>query len=196
MRAMIIEFVLVLAALLLLIPIAMLCVECVAALRGAPRTSICDAQPLRVTLLMPAHNEALGIAATLQTLLPALTPNTHVIVIADNCTDATAEMARREGVHVLERNDSKHIGKSFALAYGMNFLAATAPDVVIFLDADCRAEAGALDHIARMAYTQARPVQAVNLLNAPAQARPTQLLSAFAFRVKNLVRPLGLTRLR
>jgi hypothetical protein len=193
---MLIEIGLTLAALLVLVPSAVLCLECLAALWGAPHTRLNGARAPRVTILMPAHNEALGIAGTLQALLPELRTNTDVIVIADNCTDATAEIARRAGVTVLARTDPEHLGKSYALAYGKEFLAANPPEVVVFFDADCRAEPGALDHIARMAYVHARPVQAISLLNPPAQARPTQLLSAFAFRVKNLVRPVGLARLQ
>jgi len=37
-----------------------------------------------------AHNEAAGISATLKTLLPQLTTQDRLVVIADNCDDETA----------------------------------------------------------------------------------------------------------
>lgn len=191
----IVDALLLLAALFLFLPVAMLFLECIAALSSAARPSVSAERPRHVAVLIPAHNEALGIAAMLQALLPELAPDTRAVVIADNCTDATAQITRRFGVTALERDDPKHIGKSYALAYGMEFLAANPPDVVIILDADCLIAPGALDRIARLAYASARPVQAVYLLDPPPNARPAHLLSAFAFRVKNLVRPAGLARL-
>ncbi len=192
---MVVDALLLLAAVLLFAPVAMLFLECIAALWGAPLHNVSGGRPPRVAVLIPAHDEALGIAAMLQTLLPQLAPDDRTIVIADNCMDATAQIARRFGVTVLERRDPNRIGKSYALAYGMDFLAANPPEVVVVLDADCRAAPGALDHIARVAYNSGRPVQAVYLLDAPLNARPTQRLSAFAFRMRNLVRPAGLSRL-
>lgn len=192
---MIVEIFLLLAALVLLVPIATLFVECLAAWGDAPRRPVPAERTPRVALLVPAHNEASGLGVMLQVLLPELTPDKRVVVIADNCTDATAEIARKAAVTVLERREPTQFGKSFALAYGIDFLAGDPPDVVIILDADCRAAPGALDRIARLAYASGRPVQSVYLLDAPPHAHPTQLLSSFAFRVKNLVRPVGSARL-
>jgi len=192
---MIVDASLLLAALLLFLPAAMIFLECIAALWGAPHQNVSSVRPPRVAVLIPAHDEALGIAAMLQALLPKLALDTRAIVIADNCADATAQIARQLGITALERNDSKHIGKSYALAFGIDFLAANPPEVVIVLDADCLVAHGTLDHLARLAHVTGRPVQAVYLLDAPSNARRTQLLSAFAFRVKNLVRPAGLAHL-
>ena len=46
--------------------------------------------PATVTVLIPAHNEAASIGATLDSLGAQDSPPTRVIVVADNCTDATA----------------------------------------------------------------------------------------------------------
>jgi cellulose synthase/poly-beta-1,6-N-acetylglucosamine synthase-like glycosyltransferase len=67
-----------------------------AATRGA------YAGPLTVTVLIPAHNEAVSLPSTLSSLLTQSRPPDRVIVVADNCTDATAEVARRAGVEVFE----------------------------------------------------------------------------------------------
>lgn len=190
-----VEILLLAAALVLFVPVVMLWVECIAALWGAPQQEIRLETLPHVAILIPAHNEALGIAGMLQTLLPHLAPQMRALVIADNCTDATAEIARRMGVTVLERREPTRVGKSYALAFGVEALRADPPAVVIVLDADCVASAGTLRHLAQLAYTTKRPVQAVYLLDAPPQAHPTQMLAAFAFRVKNRVRPIGLSRL-
>lgn len=186
---------LLLAALVLLPPAAMLFLECLAALPGTPRARVVGDKCPRVAVLIPAHDEAAGIGDMLQALLPELPPGARVVVVADNCTDATAQIAATFGVTVIERSDPEHIGKGFALAYGKDFLERDPPDVVIFLDADCVIVPGGLDHLARLAHARARPVQAVYVLYPRSPTSPRQALSAFAFRVKNLVRPAGLARL-
>ena len=56
--------------------------------------------PLRLTVLVPAHDEALTIAATLESLWGQTQAPGQVVVVADNCTDDTAEIAREHGAEV------------------------------------------------------------------------------------------------
>jgi cellulose synthase/poly-beta-1,6-N-acetylglucosamine synthase-like glycosyltransferase len=86
-------------------------------------------------------------------------------------------------------------GKGFALAYGTAFLATEPPSVVVILDADCTLDPGALDRLVNKAATSGRPVQAALLADLPPGADARQAVSAFAYRVKDVVRPLGLARL-
>jgi cellulose synthase/poly-beta-1,6-N-acetylglucosamine synthase-like glycosyltransferase len=58
------------------------------------------AGPVTVTVLIPAHNEARSIGATLDSLRAQEPPPDRVIVIADNCTDATEAIARAHGAEV------------------------------------------------------------------------------------------------
>jgi cellulose synthase/poly-beta-1,6-N-acetylglucosamine synthase-like glycosyltransferase len=90
-----------------------------------------------ITVLIPAHNEAAGISQTLkslknQTFLPA-----RVIVIADNCTDATERIALAEGAEViatLGNADKKAGALNFALSA---LLPGAAPeDMILIQDAD------------------------------------------------------------
>lgn len=92
---------------------------------------------VRVTVLIPAHNEAAGIGGTIfslqcQTVLPH-----RIIVVADNCDDGTEDIARRYGVEVLVTvgNTDKKAG---ALNYALdNILPGLSPeDVVLVQDAD------------------------------------------------------------
>ncbi len=47
-----------------------------------------------VTTLIPAHNEEQNLRVTLPALLAQSRPPERIIVVADNCTDGTAEVAR------------------------------------------------------------------------------------------------------
>jgi len=90
-----------------------------------------------LTVLIPAHNEQTGLPTTLASVFAADYPadRLRVLVIADNCTDDTAAVARRAGADVRERHDPNHRGKGSALAFGLNHLASA--DAVLILDADC-----------------------------------------------------------
>jgi len=175
------------------VPCLIVATECFLALLPLPthRTS----ERGKVAVLIPAHNEQLLIGQTLQRLLPQIADADRVLVVADNCTDKTAPIARSYGVDVLERHDTQNRGKGFALAAGVAYLAADPPDVVIVLDADCDAEAGMVDILSRTVVSTGRPVQALNLMHPPASAGPGGLISAFAFLVKNQVRARAMHRM-
>lgn len=191
-----IDIVLLILALGLLIPISVLFLECsTALLPSRSKTKDMAGVRPRIAVLIPAHNEASGIAATLKTVLPQLTISDRLVVIADNCTDKTAAIARTYGATVLERQDLERKGKGYALDYGLRFLEAAPPDVVAIIDADCIVHAGTIERIARQAMTAGRPVQATYLMEQPANPKPRDAVSALAFLVKNLVRPTGLERL-
>lgn len=171
-------------------------VECCAALLPERRLYWAHglARP-KIGALVPAHNEALAIKATLDALFPQLAGHDQLVVIADNCDDDTADIARSTGATVIERHDADRRGKGYALDYGLKALASNPPEVVIVVDADCMVHPGTIDRIARLVATTGRPVQAVYLLDSPAQPTPKDAISALAFLVKNLVRPRGLARL-
>lgn len=178
-------------ALLLLIPMGIFVVECLAALLPKPRRQTAPTAP-SIAVLMPAHDEAAVIDSTLKILCPHLKPNDQLVVVADNCTDNTAAIARQAGATVIERFDTQNRGKGFALDFGMQHLMAQPPEVVVIVDADCRVEADAIEQISRMAYATGRPVQAIYLMELPPQFKPSSAISALAFTVKNLVRPRGM----
>ena len=192
----IVEIVLFAIALSLLIPIGMLFIECFAALfppRQPPEAS--PASPPRITVLIPAHNEASGISTTLKTIVPQLTDPDRLVVIADNCTDETAAIARQFGATVIERHDTEHQGKGYALDYGIKHLSTDPPDIVILVDADCIVHEGAIAKLTQRANISPRPTQAIYLLEQPPNPTPKDTISALSVRVKNLVRPRGLNRL-
>lgn len=153
----------------------------------------------RIAILIPAHNEEAGLMATLASVLPQLTTADRVLVVADNCSDHTADVARRAGADVTERTNTELRGKGYALDHGVATLAAMAtapasapaPDVVIIVDADCIVADGAIARLAGLAAEHQRPVQALYLMHTPAGAGPLKKIAEFAWVVKNKVRPLG-----
>lgn len=184
---------LVLVAVLVLVPMLVLVAECLAALLPEHRQAPPSHRP-RCAVLIPAHNEKLVIDRTVSLLRPQLQPGDQLLVVADNCEDETANLARAAGATVVERTDPDRRSKGYALDFGIRELKKTPPDVVVIVDADCQVHEGALDRLIREA-AAGRTVQAVYLLNEPAEAGNKERLSAFAFKFKNLVRPLGLNRL-
>ena len=96
-----------------------------------------------VAVLIPAHNEALVIEASLRSIM-ALVPPQNVHVVSDGSTDATVEIARQTGAHVIET--SENLGKAGALeeAIGRFGLIRRFP-VVMLLDADTRVQPGYFD---------------------------------------------------
>jgi cellulose synthase/poly-beta-1,6-N-acetylglucosamine synthase-like glycosyltransferase len=147
-----------------------------------------------VAILIPAHNEAAGIAATITGLKRVAPANTRILVVADNCTDDTATFARSAGADVVVRTDHDLRGKGYALAFGRDMLANDPPGSVIVVDADCELASGSVEHLCQ-ATAHGVPAQAANLLipdrNAPALVQ----ISSFALLVKNLVRSRGLSRI-
>lgn len=169
--------------------------ECIAALFPVSSYSAQCWQDTRVVVLVPAHNEEVGIRSTLLGLLDSLKKSDRLIVIADNCSDATAEVARAAGAIVIERQDLTCVGKGYALDYGLRFIATDPPDVVVMVDADCQVEPKAVEILAQRALITGRPMQATYLMEKPLNPTHKHAISAFAFKVKNLVRPSGLMRL-
>ncbi|MCX2888154.1 MULTISPECIES: glycosyltransferase family 2 protein [Pseudomonas] len=149
----------------------------------------------RVAVLVPAHDEASIIQATLATITPQLLEGDRLLVVADNCSDNTAQLARESGAEVVERYDAQLRGKGYALDFGVRHLARQPPEVVIVVDADCQVGEGAIDTLARRCHAAQRPVQSLYLMRAPAGAGLKVQVAEFAWRVKNLVRPRGWSRL-
>lgn len=103
------------------------------------RTRDVFAGPVTVTVLIPAHNEEVSLPATLESLQAQSRPPDRVIVVADNCTDATVPLAQSTGVEVIEtvENTQKKAGalnqvlKRLLPGLGDN-------DLVMVMDADTR----------------------------------------------------------
>lgn len=179
------------------LPLLVLAVESLCSL--LPSRRIQSGQRGTAAVIIPAHNEEFGIAATIANIRPQLAAGDRLLVIADNCSDRTAEIARECKATVVERSDATNRGKGFALSAGLKYLRALPkdqyPDVVIVVDADCKLTESTLGILVARAMQSRRPQQACYLMHAGATKTPTRNLSAFAFLTKNFIRPRGLSRL-
>lgn len=148
-----------------------------------------------VAVVIPAHNEAAAIGSTVLSLKGELPTGGRILVVADNCSDGTAEIATRAGAEVIERVDPFNRGKGFALEFAAEHLKTAPPDVFVVLDADCRMDARSLLALVTAVRSSGRPAQAIYLLR-PDQSRSVMVqISSFAFMLKNLVRQRGVHRL-
>ncbi len=185
-------------ALLIALPAFVLLFEVLLARSRQPAQLACSSQSPRIAVLVPAHNEATVIAATIRNIAGQLSTNStskQIVVIADNCTDDTAALARSCGATVVERADPVRRGKGYALDYGVRYLQADPPAVVVVIDADCLLSEGALQQLAKCCVATGRPIQARYLMRFPdGTGGPGARIAELAMLVKNWVRPLGLAK--
>jgi cellulose synthase/poly-beta-1,6-N-acetylglucosamine synthase-like glycosyltransferase len=149
-----------------------------------------------IAVLVPAHNESLGLLPTLANVRSQSLPGDRLLVVADNCSDDTAAAARTAGAEVVERNDPTKWGKGYALDWGVRHLSSNPPEIVIIVDADCRLEDDAINRLALTCAMTGRPVQALYLMTAPVATQINHQVAEFSWRVKNWLRPLGLRALK
>jgi cellulose synthase/poly-beta-1,6-N-acetylglucosamine synthase-like glycosyltransferase len=146
--------------------------------------------------LVPAHNESSGILPTVADVRRQLLPGDRLVVVADNCTDDTADVAMDAGAEVVKRDDHANLGKGYALQCGVSHLRGDPRQVIIIIDADCRLEDTAIEKLTSSCLLTRRPVQARYVMDAPANSPINYQVAAFAWRVKNWLRPLGLSVLK
>lgn len=121
--------------------------------RQAPaRPSSAAASRLTVTVLIPAHNESEGITDTVTALSRQTRLPDEILVVSDNSTDDTVELARRAGAHVTETVANSH-KKAGALNQALSTLLPRLQedDFVLVQDADSVLDPGfiesALSHL-------------------------------------------------
>jgi cellulose synthase/poly-beta-1,6-N-acetylglucosamine synthase-like glycosyltransferase len=148
-------------------------------------------------VLIPAHNEEQVLGQTLVAVMPQLAEGDQVLVVADNCTDQTAAIARDAGASVLERHDAECRGKGYALDAGVRHLETTgfSGDCVVVIDADCEVAADALHHLMAELQRSGRSAQARYVMQLPADPSPRDYVSALAVRVRNVARARGMRSL-
>ena len=92
----------------------------------------------KLAVLIPAHNEELYIERCLNSLQEAEKGNNLVdfYVVADNCTDDTANLSLKCGVNIIVRKDEKKKGKGYALEYAFDKLKKFDYNLYLIVDAD------------------------------------------------------------
>lgn len=164
-----------------------------AALRPRPGRRPPPPPTARLAVLVPAHDEQELIGRCLASLADQRYPVglRRTVVIADNCTDRTAEIARAAGAEVLERHDPASPGKGQALRWAMDRLLREDPqlDAVVVVDADSIADPDLLGELAAALTAGAAAVQAEYL--ALTDDGPTGELRDAAFLLFHRVRFRG-----
>ena len=129
-----------------------------------PRTPPPGASTPRFLFLVPAHDEELLLPACLESLKRGAYPpdRVSIVVIADNCRDRTAEIARAAGVRCLERNAPTDPGKPRAIAWALSQLEASAYDGVVIVDADTEVDRDFAAQLARAAPIAGKALQPYN----------------------------------
>jgi cellulose synthase/poly-beta-1,6-N-acetylglucosamine synthase-like glycosyltransferase len=151
----------------------------------------------QLAVVIPAHDEAASIARCVRSVAACVAPSvasTQIVVIADNCSDDTAGLARAAGARVIERVDEARRGKGFALEYAFARLLDEGCDGVLVIDADSVLEANALTAVAAALRGGADGVQIRNLVLNPEAALRARLM-AVALMAFNVLRPRGRERL-
>jgi cellulose synthase/poly-beta-1,6-N-acetylglucosamine synthase-like glycosyltransferase len=192
---MVLQMFFMIALAILSLPVLLLFVQVVFSLRKYHTQPMPKVNRPSVAVLIPAHNESSGLIPTLQSLKTQLQTGDRIVLVADNCSDDTASVAKAEGIEVIERSNLNLRGKGYALDFGMRYLMESPPEVVIIVDADCIVEAEGLDRLARTCVANNRPVQALYLMKSPAQASLKTKIAEFAWAVKDWARPLGYLQL-
>ena len=186
--------VLVSLTVIVLIPILTFSLQCFLSFLPGRKHQIDQDKLPRLAVLIPSHNEEAIVSGIIQDVKSQAKENDRIIVIADNCDDGTAAVAREHGVEAFERTDLTKRGKAYALRFALEKLEADPPEVVIVVDADCRISSDALAHLSGKAATLDRPVQGSYIFGEQTDGAASNNASSFTLWFKNHIRPLGSLR--
>ncbi|HYL42426.1 MAG TPA: glycosyltransferase family 2 protein [Ktedonobacteraceae bacterium] len=154
------------------VPIMYLCILTTAAISETPKRkrenihsfSTYEASKVNFAILIPAHNEEVLLPGLIDSLAALVYPKDKytVYVVADNCTDKTARLARETGwVQVFERFDDANRSKGHAIRWLMQRLEEKrlVHDAYIIMDADAIVDRNFLQAMARELAQGARVLQ-------------------------------------
>ena len=148
---------------------------------------------IKLAVIIPSHNEEEGIPNTLDSILSCANPPdlVDIVVIADNCTDNTAAVAKNYAVTVLERNDETNRGKGYALNFAFTHLLKTNEhEGFVIIDADTFVDENIFDEFRSLFAAGHHAGQAIYRVRNPEAGFRTRLMN-IAFLAFNMLRPLG-----
>jgi 1,2-diacylglycerol 3-beta-glucosyltransferase len=149
--------------------------------RARPASQLAGDTP-RLLYLIPAHNEEEMISSCVASVLAQSYPRGRVtaLVLADNCSDRTAERARAAGVACVERSDAQHRGKPHALRWAFERLDLTPYDAVVILDADAVVAPDHAAALARRGDLRGKAVESYDDVRNPGDSALTRMAAVFA----------------
>ena len=137
-----------------------------------------SAQRARIAVVIPAHDESLILGTTLRQWAAVRYPADRftLFVIADNCTDDTATIARAHGAVCLERSDPQNRGKGQALAWALTAIPIAEFDAVAIVDADCAVSPMFLEVMSARLAAGAKVIQGFDGVLNPDESMLTRLI--------------------
>ncbi len=150
-------------------------------------------------VIVPAHNEEIVILKTIENLFHIDYPPElfDVIIIADNCTDRTAEIATAMGAIVYEREDMEFRGKGYALKWFFEKMMEnhTAYEAVVIIDADTTVSKNILNIMNSYIDSGAEAIQCSDLVERKNSAWSSEIIRV-SFLLNNYVKLLGRRNIR
>lgn len=146
----------------------------------------------RLAVVIPAHNEEASIAECVSSIFQASRAliDPAVVVVADNCRDLTAAVARQAGARVLVRQNPAQRGKGYALEYAFSTLAPEGFHGFLVIDADSTVSSNLLIEVAAFLASGADAVQCRYLVRNAGASLRTRLMNV-ALLAFNVLRPRG-----
>jgi 1,2-diacylglycerol 3-beta-glucosyltransferase len=133
----------------------------------------------RFNVLVPAHNEQLHLPRLLASLAAQIYPKDRqrTTVVADNCTDGTAQACAGFDVDVLERIDTSHRAKGYAIGWALERIQLERFDAIVIVDADSLVNVDFLEQLNIQMERGDRVIQCYNGVANPAQSWFTRLMN-------------------
>ncbi|GMV92728.1 MAG: hypothetical protein AMXMBFR82_25060 [Candidatus Hydrogenedentota bacterium] len=159
------------------------------------KKAIPNASPLRIAMVMPAHNEELQIGNCVRSALEADYPKDRfsIFVIADNCEDHTAQEAEAAGAVAFERHVPDLRGKGQAIDWFLREQAGRLRefDAIALVDADTKVDPQFLHEISgSLVHPDVSVVQGYHGVSNP-EANWRAALTYAGFALVNGLRPAG-----
>ncbi len=151
-----------------------------------------DPSQFSLAVVVPAHNEEALIGRCVASLLASAeaVARCSIVVVADNCTDGTAQRAREAGARVLVRHDLTQVGKGHALRFAFDSLMHEGFDGFLIVDADSMVSSNLIPAIARGLAGGADAMQTRYRVAQPLDTNRKRLLDV-ALLAFNVLRPKG-----
>jgi hypothetical protein len=166
-----------------------LSVMTVGALRHRSDPPRIDLPRHRLLVVVPAHEEELVLAATLDAINADLRRGDRLMVVDDRSTDRTGEIAAAAGAIVVTRYPGEVPGRAAARQAALERAARLDWDAIVMIDADSIIEPGFFDACDRMLATGAEALQARS--EAALGRRAVDLAALASFAVQGVVLPRG-----
>jgi hypothetical protein len=146
----------------------------------------------RLAIVVPAHNESALIERCVRSIAASDPSPGHreIVVIADNCTDDTAQRAAAAGARVLVRTNLELRGKGYALRMAFETLGAEGFDAFLVIDADSMVSPNLVAETVQRLNEGASAVQCRYRVANGATSVRTRLMEV-AFLAFNVLRPRG-----